>query len=277
MNQTNKWGEVKRRNEILAITEELAKNYYKNEPIDPEIIAYDEKITFCYGKYQDAFDGLLQHKSGKFHIFINLDRLSDPKSPRARFTFAHELGHYFIDAHRNSLKQGLVPQHPSFNILNNKNPIEREADYFASCLLMPSSAVSKFCFKRPLNSQLLADISNEFNTSISSVIFRYFDLNLFPMMLISSKDNIIKWHMKTTDFRYCYIPKYESPVPKTTVSGEYFNQNKIYQTEEIIYAGDWFTDSNKDLDQEIYEKCYYNKKNNSVLSVIWVKEKNYNF
>ena len=277
MNQTNKWGEVKRRNEIIGITEELASYYYKNSPINPEIIADDEKITFCYGKYQNAFDGLLQHRSGKFHIFMNLDRLSDPKSPRARFTFAHELGHYFIDAHRNALRQGLTPEHPSFNKLNNKNPIESEADYFASCLLMPSNEFRKICSNRPLSSNLLDDISKCFDTSISSTIFRYFDLNLFPMMIIFSKDNIIKWHMKTTDFKYFYIPKYGSLVPKTTASGEFFNKSKTYQKEEVVYAGDWFTDNNKNLDQEIYEKCYYNKQNNSVLSVIWIKENKYNF
>ena len=54
------------------------------------------------------------------------------------------------------------------------------------------------------------------------------------------------------------------------------SQERI-QKEEVIYAGEWFTDSNKDLDQELYEKCYHNKLNNSVLSVIWVKENKYNF
>jgi Zn-dependent peptidase ImmA (M78 family) len=275
MNQINKWDEIKRKNEIIDITEALTTTYFENLPIEPEIIAKEEGITFCYGNYKNSFDGLLQHRSGDFHIFINIDRLKDSKSPRARFTFAHELGHYYIDAHRNALKQGLVPQHPSFNKLTQKNPIESEADYFASCLLMPAKEFKKICNRRPLSSLLIEDLSKVFNTSISSTIFRYFDLNLFPMIIVFAKDNIVQWHMRTNDFTYWSVPQKGMPVPSTTAAGEFFTQKKVYQKEEIIFAGDWFTDNKKDLDQEMYEKCYYN--NNSVLSVIWLKENKLNF
>jgi hypothetical protein len=80
------------------------------------------------GYYQEAFDGMLEWRDGVFHIYCNLSTVENSTSVRARFTLAHELGHFFIDEHRNALASGRVPAHPSF--CNNANPevqVEAEA------------------------------------------------------------------------------------------------------------------------------------------------------
>ena len=57
--------------------------------------------------------GMLEHRGGRpacwsggWHIYCNLDCVGQKDSPRARFTLAHELGHYYIDEHRNALVAG---------------------------------------------------------------------------------------------------------------------------------------------------------------------------
>src|SRR5690606_8925165 len=137
--------------------------------------------------------------------------------------FAHELGHYFIDTHRNALKQGLVPQHPSIISINQKNPIEKEADYFAACLLMPETIFKNFCYKRPLSGRLIDDLSLSFKVSKLAVVFRYFSLNMFPMALVFSKGGKIVWSWKTSDFRLWNLPSSGDIVPITTAAGEFFN------------------------------------------------------
>ena len=261
-----------RKEEISDLAESIVEDYQIKGLINPETIAKEKKITFSYGNYKNAFDGLIQHISGKFHIFINQTRVGKGFTPRARFTFGHELGHYYIDEQRNALKKGRVPSHPSFNKLLSKNLAEREADYFSSCLLMPSNKFRKECFNRSLSGILIKDLSNHFKTSLSATIFRYFELNLFPMLIVYSKDSEVKWYFRSNDFIYKYPPKYGSEVPDTSVAGEFFYEKREYETEEIIYPYDWFSDFKMNKNQELFEKCYYLKSLNSVLSIVWLKE-----
>src|SRR6266536_585035 len=83
--------------EIAELAEAVADEYFPDRKIDPAAIAKAKKITLSFGNYENAFDGLLEYRQGRFHIFANLDRIENADSPRARFTLGHELGHYFID------------------------------------------------------------------------------------------------------------------------------------------------------------------------------------
>lgn len=261
-----------RKEELSDLAESIVDHYIKGNVVNPEIIATANNITFSYGNYKNAFDGLIQHKSGNFHIFINNDRVGHKESPRARFTFGHELGHFYIDEHRNALKRGKVPSHPSFNKLMTKNLAEREADFFASCLLMPSERFKQQCLRRPLSGKLIEDLSQYFNTSLSSVIFRYFELNLFPVFIVSCRDSIVEWYFRSSDFKFKFPPKYGDNVPNSTAASDFFYDGIEYTTEEIIFADDWFSDYRMNKNQQLYEKCYYQRQLNKVISVIWVKE-----
>lgn len=261
-----------RKEELSDLANSIVEEYIGEYFIDPEIIAEHNEITFSYGNYKDSFDGLIQHKYGKFHIYINRDRVGANDTPRARFTFAHELGHYYIDEHRNALKKGRVPSHPSFNKLVSKNLAEREADFFSSCLLMPSDQFRKQCLNKPLSGKLIEQLSAYFETSLSATLFRYFELDLFPMFIVCCKDAKVSWYFRSKDFKYFYPPKYGAAVPNSSVAGEFFYAQKEYSTEEIIYPDDWFSDFSMDKNQELFEKCYYLRSSNKVISMVWVKE-----
>lgn len=261
-----------RRQELSDLAESIVDYYINDQVVDPEIIARENNITFSYGNYKNAFDGLIQHKFGKFHIFINDNRVGDKENARSRFTFGHELAHYYIDEHRNALKRGKVPSHPSFHKLLTKNLAEKEADFFSSCLLMPSERFKSRCIRKPLSEELIEGLSNHFKTSISATIFRYFELNLFPMFIVCCRDAKVQWYFRSDDFRYKYPPKYGADVPSSSVAGEYFYNRKEYSSTEIIFSDDWFSDFRMDKDQQLYEKCYYLKSTNTVISLVWLKE-----
>ncbi|MHA6279361.1 ImmA/IrrE family metallo-endopeptidase [Salinimicrobium sp. CAU 1759] len=261
-----------RKEELSDLAEVVVEPFLAQVQIDPEKIALSNKISFSYGHYRNSFDGLIQHRSGRFHIFINNNRVGTKENPRSRFTFAHELGHYYIDEHRNALKRGKVPSHPSFNRLVSENLAEREADFFASCLLMPERRFRSKCFRKPLSGRLIEDLSKSFGTSLSATIFRYFHLDLYPMFIVFAKNGIIKWYFRSPDFKYKFPPKYNSKVPETSVAGEFFYLTKKYIQEETIFSDDWFSDHSMDPNDQLYEKCYYLKDTNSTISVIWMKE-----
>jgi hypothetical protein len=189
-----------------------------------------------------------------------------------RYTFSHELSHYFIDEHRNAIRSGRVRQHPSFNPPNSRNIAEAEADYFASCLLMPGKKIRSFCFRKPLTGNLLNEISRQFKVSATASLYKYFELSLFPMLLVKSEKGKTCWGRFTNGFKYSKFPPKGASVPPNTVVWEYFTQGRKYPSEEIVYADDWFTDLYRQKNERFFEKCYYLSEE-EVLSVIWKKEK----
>ena len=256
---------------IDSLAEYIADYYSPKGAIDLETIAESSRITYSYGNYGDSFDGLLEHEYSKFHIYLNNDRLEHPYTERARFTFGHELGHYFIDHHRNALAQGLVPSHPSFTGFVSDNFVEREADFFASCLLLPRKRIIKDCLRRKFDFKLIQELSKKYQTSITATALRYASIGSSPIMVIYSVNNQIKWYWFTNDFPFWSLRHGKVKVPDDTAAGEFFQKGTQYTSSEIVFADDWFNVRyDSDRSRQFYEHCIYGRQGN-VLSIIWEK------
>lgn len=246
----------------------IAEFYFPRGLVNPEIIAEKYNISYSYGGYKDSFDGLIEYLNEKFHIYINIDRLGHAYTERARFTFAHELGHFFIDSHRNSLMKGISPSHSSFTGFVRKNRAERQADYFASCLLLPENGVINDCFRRKFSFSLIQELSKKYQTSISSTALRFAAIGNHPIMVVYSKRNKIEWYWSSDDFPYWYLKNGKDKVPEDSVAGEYFSLSRKPQSTQVIFAMDWFNNVwESDTNREFKEHCLYH--NDQVLSVIW--------
>ncbi len=94
------------------------------------------------------FLGALIKNKTQSYIFVNgnIDNIG-----RKHFTIAHELGHYFL-SHELHDNAGFCTNSDIVEEGHQKNPIEREANYFASCLLMPEEKVKNAFFALLSNS-----------------------------------------------------------------------------------------------------------------------------
>lgn len=152
-----------RQRELSELAEFIANEYCQDEgPVDPELILRSKGVTFSYGNYEDAFDGLLEYRHGRFHVYCNSSRCRT--RTRKRFTLGHELGHYFIDEHREALRGGNTPSHASFP-LDSSNPAEREADSFAASLLAPELRLRRVLGKRGHQMESVLDLARTFDVS----------------------------------------------------------------------------------------------------------------
>ena len=256
-----------RQEELSDLAEFIANEYCPNNLIEPKIIAKKNNISYCYGKYENAFDGLLEHEFGDFHIYLNLDRLKHAHTPRTRFTFAHELGHYFIDEHRNSLLNGHTPSHPSFTDFSSKNPIELEADFFAASLLLPKNRLLQDCFRRKFEFVLIEELSQKYQTSITATLLKFASIGNHPIMIVCLINNAVKWYKCSHDFPFKWLRK---PLSKDTIAGEYFYDKTKYNEEIEVTANDWFENVwDNDVDRPFFEKCIYSDQHNFVLSILW--------
>jgi hypothetical protein len=182
-----------RKREIAELSEAVAQEYCPEGRMEPESIAQAKAITLSFGSYGDAFDGMLEHLAGRFHIYCNLERVGQRTSPRARFTLGHELGHFYIDEHRNALSAGRAPAHPSRCEFESRNPVEQEADHFSSCLLMPAARFLKQGKRASIGLPGILELASQFGTSVTSTAIRYATLGLKPCVVIKWNDSKYAW------------------------------------------------------------------------------------
>lgn len=253
---------------IKNLAEVIALEYGdKITPLDK--IIEDEGLKVFYDSYgKDTFDGMTLYENGKFSIHINTDLGNLHNSARGRFTLGHELGHYYIDSHRIGLKKGLLKPHSSRTNRKQFNQIEREADFFASCLLMPEERFNKDFQKKPFNIGLIDFLKEEYKVSRTACAFRFADIGNHSIMIIYGEAGKIKWYNCSEGFLYKYL-LYEKTVAPNTVMGEFFKDIKddIFKTEEIWAVDIFKYVKDDDINKKFLEHCVTYK--NKALSIIW--------
>ena len=217
--------------EIAELAESIADYYFPSTAINPEAIAKANGITYDFDNYESYFDGMLQYHGGKFHIFLDLDKLQSPNSPRARFTLAHELGHFYIDEHRNALKSGRVKPHTSMvEIYSNNNLAEMEADCFASNLLMPGRRFQKKALKnKQPGLAAILQLANEFQVSILSSAVNYIKSDLSSSILVKWGSKGYEWSMQSTPFINLFSKKLYINLYSSRGTATYLAQNQAEQ------------------------------------------------
>lgn len=208
----------KSRNEnICLLAEDISYSYFPNSKVIPFEIAIKHNISYSYERHPDDFDGLLLYHRD-FHIELNLRRLKESNSHRARFTFCHELGHYFIDEHRESLLTGGSLYHISKSEYESDLPVEKEADLFASYLLMPRERFIQLAKKIKIGFEGILLLSQTFGTSITSTSIRYVQAELKPCMIFKwSNEGRLDWKYGSHQFETANFGKSFS-------KGELFNR-----------------------------------------------------
>ena len=117
---------------------------YSEPPIPVYEIARENKIevyTEDFEELADRFSGFCDFKNDR--IYLNKEDL--PK--RQFFTAAHEFGHWVLHKSLYLAKPkdyALMPRQRAFANGTCDNLEEKEADYFAICLLLPHPLVEKF-------------------------------------------------------------------------------------------------------------------------------------
>ena len=264
-----------RKNVIRNLADSISA-HYGGIPISLEDIIEDENLNVFYDSYElNTFDGMTVYDKKHFFIHLNIDKGNFAGSERGRFTLAHELGHYFIDSHRIGLKKGLLKPHPSKFNLKQHAEIEQEANYFASCLLMPEKQFKEEIYKHKLkfngkfNVELINILKDKFRVSKSACAIRFSEIGNCPIMIIYAIQDEIKWIIYSEDFPFKYLISDKVP-PRSMVIGEFFEKRTEDAYKTIpIWAVDCFKDVNikTDIQRKLFEYCITYK--GYAMSILW--------
>ena len=235
-----------RKSLLAALAAEVAAEHSPALPVQPEVIARANHLTMSFGRYGDAFDGMLECRRGRFHIFCNLERVEWRESPRARFTLGHELGHFYIDEHRNALAAGRSQPHPSQCEYKSRNLVEQEADFFAGRLLMPEAPFRREAERAGRGLAGIILLTEKFQTSVTSTAIRYAELDLVPCTVIKWNPDGFGWKwLSTATFRARYRKTIErvSDLPQDSATARALRGGSLPATgffENGSTASAWF-------------------------------------
>jgi len=194
----------------LAKGEEIAKlNRFAKAPVDPFAVIASEgdQILVEGDDFRDSFDGRLSYHDGRFLLLYNT-RYNQwahgvGHHPKVRFTVAHELGHYYLDRHREVLvKRGAKLE--SFTEFESNKEVERQADAFAAGLLMPKYLVGPHANCEPdATIESIKQAAGAFDVSLTSMMVRWTQLSHFPCATLCVRDGVIQWGFGSEAFREC--------------------------------------------------------------------------
>lgn len=119
---------------------------------------------------------------------------------RRRFTLAHEAGHYFL--HRPLLPPEGIRCGQAAVVRGEGANIEKEADRFAACLLMPLDDFRKQLSPRDKpDLQRLSVCAQRYGVSLIAVILRWLEYTERRAMIVVSRDGYARW-ARSSDAAY---------------------------------------------------------------------------
>lgn len=226
----------------------------------------------------DGKDGRIVTFNGRSVITIN-KLITD--TGKKRFAAAHELGHYELHKH-------LVVNADSHSDLCNwfqAGYHEKEANEFASELLMPQKIFREQCHEKKFGPDLIDHLSRTFVVSKTAAILRFIKEGNHPICVFCSQDNKVKWwqmskEMETMEHEFIEHEKWvryrigvstKFPPPPESVAGQLMNdprQGQNISRFQEIDKSTWFYTLPED-NPVMYEYCNFIPTYNFALSVVW--------
>jgi Zn-dependent peptidase ImmA (M78 family) len=228
-----------------------------------EEIAYSLDVMIKYCSLDGSEGRILMNKNSGI-ISVNSKISYDPKK---RFVISHEIGHFQM---HKGLSKLYSDTDETLRDWYSKGIQEKQANDFASELLMPTKIYKSKIDNKRLTVDLIASTAEFFGTSLLATFLRYVNLGSYPCMVVYMDDRKVKWTNASNDFPFQWL-EYESDVPPYTVAGDYFYQNNFEDSPEIIEAIEWFPEDReieKKGNWKLWEQCY-RIGDSGLVSCIW--------
>ena len=143
---------------------------------------------------EDAFEGMLARDPNDHEVWgIAYNGKSRPE--RQRFTIAHELGHFIM--HRAQRQRFNCDKQSVHTGIETLRDIEREADDFASNLLMPGDLLRDWIANQRIDFRVLGDIAQRFQVSLEALCIRYIKFTTERAILVYWDNGYMKYEWRS--------------------------------------------------------------------------------
>lgn len=150
----------------------------------------DSPIDRIQGEALDDFEGMLKANRTRSKWLI-LYNSAIPSEGRQRFTIGHEFGHYILHRQQQDLFECGDSDIATGD--NNGRDIEKEADLFASTLLMPLDDFRRQVDGQAIGFDLLRHCADRYGVSLTAAALRWIEIAPNRAVLIASRDDHMLW------------------------------------------------------------------------------------
>jgi Zn-dependent peptidase ImmA (M78 family) len=211
---------------------EILASFQLRPPIDIYFLCklFNIEIFFDDLKNVEAFFIL---KNGKKKIVANNSIMYEK---RLKFTISHEIGHYILPWHKNIIYDCKTKDIINFNSYKVE---EREANHFASELLIPEKFLHQSLRGKQISLSVLKDLASEYEVSLTSLAIKAVKLSDNPVSVVLSENGRVKWSYKSSSFRRNII---NGKLREWCYAYDYFNGKPFDEISETVYSLAWLTD-----------------------------------
>lgn len=237
---------------IDDLANEIAGLDHSKPPISPRRIARDEPILAFGDDFCGTFDGRIEYYRATQQFLLFYDNVQGEDAPRVRFSLGHELGHYFIDHHREDLKRGKGVHGSRVDFVSDHER-EREADTFAASLLLPRFLLEDTLNLHPPTLDYVIRLAGQYATSLTSTALRVVALSHFPCALVRLHEGKVEFGSISESLRMRRMRSLPqgTPAPAGSVSHRLSLDSRRIRSaareEGSIKVGKWF-DTDQDLE-----------------------------
>lgn len=248
----------------IRTAQALIEDYAIRTPADIalEAIAYDQGVMVIDGPLEGAWARLVR-KGGR-----GLVRVSDsiPYEGQRRFCVAHELGHFLLHADRSQLalcsNEDMLHGYAS-------GPEEPEANAFAGEFLMPQPLVRDRLSPSELSLDVVADLAEVFETSMSVTIHRIVDVAEHVCALVRSENGVLRSFHRCGDFPF-RIREMGTQLDARSCAGEFYLDGPSAEREADVLADAWLEDDRLMGDELIREITVPMPRFESAVTLLWI-------
>jgi hypothetical protein len=188
---------------------------------------------------------------------------------RRRFAIAHELGHLELHGDKSDLNLCLEKDiEPQWS--RREDDPEREANDFASSLLMPEKLFIPRCEERTPSLSIVERLASEFVTSLTATTVRYVALSREPCALVYSQARQIKWYRASRDFGF-HVRGGED-VDRYSIADDCFKGRRTPGRPTSVDASCWLAPGGFKKDALIKEDSWSFPNYNAVLTLLWIDQ-----
>jgi hypothetical protein len=200
----------------------------------------DDPIVEVHGDDLKGLEGAMLPVSNKGWAIIY--NSNNPSKGRINFTMAHEFGHYLL--HRHEKPQGIQCKYQRGSLGKKARALEKEADRFASNLLMPlDNFKDRISPTETVDLGILSSAADHYEVSLTAAIRRWLEYTEKRAVMVVSEEGAISWSRASGPAARtgAYFPITDEmvEVPKDSLAA---NPSQIEDTRTglIVPNGTWF-------------------------------------
>lgn len=240
----------------------LCKLEINTVPTPVALICDKLGIDLTFSDQIDA-EALFIRTNDKTHIIVK--DAPEQYLTRQAFSIGHELGHFSLPGHMDKYNC-------SYEDLNNYSESkkhERDANLFASELLLPSKHFAMDVNRSSLTLKTIINLSQKYETSLTATALKYIRNTDESGALICSQNNLISWSIKASPFEYDLL---SGALSKNSYASDFFLKNRRLTAEpHEVRCDAWISTPIFDEGIKVIEETISMPKLNQTLTLIRIE------